>query len=65
VDKILDGDINKPMKTADEIFVWFVLLAIVAVVTSSGQIDPLIQAVTKLLTSLIGIIVAPQNGATR
>ena len=53
------------MKSLDQIFVWVILLALVAVLVSSGQTDPLIKSVTKVMTSLIGVITAPQAGASK
>jgi uncharacterized membrane protein len=50
------------MKIFDSILVWFFLIAIVAVLVGSGQTDQLINSVSGMLSSLIGVITSPQTG---
>jgi hypothetical protein len=49
------------VKAFDSVLVWVIILALVAVVVGSGQTDPLIKSVTKVLTTLISVITAPQG----
>ena len=49
------------MKAFDSFLTWMIVIAIVAVVVGSGQTDAAIKSVTTLLSSLIGVIVAPPN----
>jgi len=51
------------VKVFDSFLTWVILIAIAAVVLSSGQTDAAIKSVTTLLSTLIGVIVAPQASA--
>jgi hypothetical protein len=50
------------MKIFDNVFTWFFILAIVAVVVGSGKADGVVKAVGTVLTQLINVIVSPQTG---
>lgn len=50
-------------KAFDNIFVWIFILAIIALVISSGSTDKLITSVGKLISDLTAIIVSPGGKA--
>jgi hypothetical protein len=50
-------------KAFDNIFVWIFILAIIALVISSGSTDKLITGVGKLISDLTAIIVSPGGKA--
>lgn len=50
------------MRYFDSLFVWVLIIAIVAVTLGSGSADKAITSIGTVISSLINVIVAPAKG---